>query len=346
LTANQTTRDAPLWPCLVVSFIFALASIVAAPPRVSFAQVEPRLRQAEGQKTPRPKRLGLVLLDSPERYATAVAALREGLREHGWIEGKNLVIESRYEEGKPGRLDEIAAELVRLPVDVLVTAGVPPTLVLKKATRTIPIVVASATDPVGTGLVTPGGNVAAFDILPADAASRQLKVLREVVPSLSRMALVWNGSNPAGQLNARRVREAAQVAGIQVIPFEVQDPGQLDAALASLRDKGAQAIFLVSDPRFDRKLVGALITATGLPAICQERNWADGGCVVTYGADNVSMFRQSASYVDRILKGTRPTDLPVGPPPRFDLVINAGSAKAMGLTIPPSVLKHADAVIP
>jgi putative ABC transport system substrate-binding protein len=333
------------WPCGVVSFVVAFACVVAAPPSASLAQVDPRPRKTEMQQTAQPKRIGLVLIGFPDRRAPDVAALREGLREHGWIEGKNIVIESRYEEGNPGRLDEIAAELVRLPVDVLVTAGVPPTLVLKKATHTIPIVVV-ATDPVGTGLVTPGGNVAAFDILPPNAASRQLKVLREVVPGLSRMALAWNGSNPAGQLNARRVREAAQAASIQVIPAEVQDPSQLGAALANLRDRGAQAIFLVSDPRFDRKQVGALITATGLPTICQERNWADGGCVITYGADNASMFRQSASYVDHVLKGTRPADLPVGPPPRFELVINAGSAKTMGLTIPPSVLKRADAVIP
>ena len=159
------------------------------------------------------------------------------------------------------------------------------------------------------------------------------------------MALVWNGSNPAGQLNARRAREAAQAANIQVIPAEVQDPSQLDAALANLQEKGTQAIFLVSDPRFDRKEVGALLTATRLPAICQERNWADGGCVVTYGADESSMFRESASYVDQVLKGTRPAELPVGPPPRFELVINARSAKTIGFTIPPSVLKRADAVI-
>ena len=307
--------------------------------------------QAESQQTSPLKRVGFVWLGRPAPLAADVAKLREGLvreglRERGWIEGKNIVIESRYAEGDMKRLAEIAAEVVRLPVDVLVTSAVPTTLVLKKATQTIPIVVAAATDPAGTGLVTPGGNVAAFDVMPADAAGRQLGVLREVVPGLSRMALVWNGSNPAGQLNARRVREAAQAAGLQVIPIEVQDPGQLDAVLAGLRDTGAQAIFLVSDPLFDRKRVSGLTTATGLATICQERNWADFGCVVTYGADVSSMFRESASYVDRILKGTRPADLPIGPPPRFELVINAGSAKAMGLTIPRSVLNRADAVIP
>lgn len=172
-------------------------------------------------------------------------------------------------------------------------------------------------------------------------------MLRELVPGLSRVALVWNGSNPASQLNARRVREAAQTAGIDVITSEVQDPGQLDVTVPGLRGKGAQAIFFVADPRFfaHRKRVGELTTATGLPTICQERDYADAGCLVAYGASLRDMYRQSASYVDQILKGTRPTDLPVGPPTRFELVINAASAKAMGRTIPPSVLNRADAVV-
>jgi putative ABC transport system substrate-binding protein len=300
----------------------------------------------EAQKTAESKRIGFAWLGFPETNAPQVTELREGLRERGWIEGKNVVIESRYAEGNLDRLADIAAELVRLPVDVLVTASVPATLVLKKATQTIPIVI-SATDPAANGLVTPGGNVAAFgDPLPADAARRQLEVLREVVPGLIRMALVWNGSNPAGQLNALRVREAAESAEVQVIPIEVQGQGQIAASLAGLRDKGAQAIFVVSDPNFNRKQVGALTIATGLPTICQERDWADGGCVVTYGADGRIMAREGASYVDRVLKGTRPADLPVGPTPRFELVINAVSAKRMGLTIPPSVLNRADAVFP
>jgi putative ABC transport system substrate-binding protein len=300
----------------------------------------------EAQQTTEPKRIGFVWLGFPETNAPQVTELREGLRQRGWIEGKNVAIESRYAEGNLERLAEIAAELVRIPVDVLVTASVPATLVLKKATQTIPIVI-SATDPAANGLVTPGGNVAAFgDPLPADAARTQLEVLREVVPGLIRMALVWNGSNPAGQLNARRVLEAAKSAEVQVIPIEVEGQGQIAAALAGLRDKGVQAIFVVSDPNFNRKQIGALTIASGLPTICQERDWADGGCLVTYGADGRMIAREGASYVDQVLKGTRPADLPIGPTPRFELVINAGSAKRMGLAIPPSVLKRADAVIP
>jgi putative ABC transport system substrate-binding protein len=237
-----------LGPCAVASMLVAFVVVVA---------------QAQSQQTSPPRRIGFVWLGVPASNVTNVAELREGLRVRGWIEGKNIVIESRYAEGDMKRLAEIAAELVRLPVDVLVTSAVPPTLALKKATQTIPIIVAAETDP--AGIVTPGGNVAAFDVLPADAAGRQLGILREVVPGMSRMALVWNGSNPAGQLNARRVREAAQAAGLQVIPLEVQDPGQLDVVLAGLRDRGAQAIFLVSDPLFERKRVSGLTTGPGWP---------------------------------------------------------------------------------
>jgi putative ABC transport system substrate-binding protein len=323
--------------CEIISVLVGF-TIFAILPCTALAQKRPQAT--------RTKRIGLVSLGFPATNAPQLAELRKGLRERGWIEGKNIIIELRYAEGNLERLAELAAELVRLPVDVLVTASVPATLVLKRATQTIPILV-SATDPAGTGLVSPGGNVAAFgDPLPPSAASKQLDVLREVVPRLNRMALVWNGSNPAGQLNARRAREAAQAAGIQVIPVEVQGQNELEAALAGLRDKGAQAIFLVSDPNFDRKRVGSLTTATGLPAVCQERDWADGGCVITYGADGRLIARQGASYVDQVLRGTRPADLPIGPTPGFELVINASSAKAMGLTIPRSVLRRADAVLP
>ena len=162
---------------------------------------------------------------------------------------------------------------------------------------------ASATDPAGTGLVTPGGNVAAFDALPADAATKQLEVLRELLPALSRVAIVWNGSNPASHLNARRARDAASPA-LEVIPIEVPGPAQLEARLADLRRLGAQAIFLVADPQFfgQRKRTGELTTATGLPTLCQEIDYAEAGCLCAYGASIVDMFRQSASYVDRILK--------------------------------------------
>ncbi len=298
---------------------------------------------AASQLAPHAKRVGL-LLSSPTTSGPYLAAVRDGLRELGWIEGRNIAFEPRYHEGKPQRMGEVATELVRLPVDVIVTGGVPPTRAIKQVTQTIPIVVAAATDPAGTGLVTPGGNVAAFDVLPPEAAAKQLAVLRESVPALRRMALVWNGSNPASQLNSRRVREAAQAPALELIPVEVPGPAQLDTALADLRRLGAQAIFLVADPQFfaQRKRIGELTTASGLPTLCQESDYADAGCLMAYGANVVQMFRQSASYVDQILKGGRPADLPIGPPTRFELVINVGTAKAIGLTIPESVLVRAD----
>lgn len=317
------------WTSLVALVFFALTPVV------------------EAQQSTQPKRVGVVSGGFPATSATFIAQLREGLRDHGWVDGQNVVIEARFAEGKPERIGERAAELVLLPVDVLVTSTVPTTLAVKKATQTIPIVVASATDPAGTGLVTPGGNVAGFDTLPADSAARQLGVLREVVPGLSHLAVVWNGSNPASRLNAQRAKEAAGAVGLQVIPVEVQDPAQLEVALSGLRDKGAQATFVVADPRFfgQRKRIGELTTATGLPTICQERDFGDAGCVIAYGPHILHMWRQSASYVDRILRGTRAADLPIGPPTRFELVIHAGSAKAIGLTIPTSVLNRADAIV-
>jgi len=289
------------------------------------------------------KRVGVVL-SSPTGGRPYVAALRDGLRELGWVEGRDIAFEPRFYEAKPERIGEVASELVRLTVDVIVTGGVPPTRAIKQVTQTVPIVVASATDPAGNGLVTPGGNVAAFDVLPRDAAGKQLALLRETLPALRRMAVVWNGSNPASHLNFRRVREAAEAQALELIPVEVPGPAQLDTALAGLRRLGAEAIFVVADPQFvvQRKRIGALTTAIGLPSLCQESDFADGGCLMAYGANLVDMFRQSATYVDRILKGARPADLPIGPPTRFELAINVGTAKAIGLTIPESVLVRAD----
>ena len=301
---------------------------------------------AGAQQVSQPKRVGLVL-STPTGGAPYLSAVRDGLRELGWIDGQNLVLEPRYYEGKLDRIAEITAELVGLRVDVIVTGGVPPTRAIKQATAITPIVVASATDPAATGLVTPGGNVAAFDVLPSDSAVRQLALLREVVPQLSRVALVWNGSNPASQLNSRRVREAAQAGGIDVVPVEVAGPAQLEAALINLHGQSVQAIFLVADPLFfsQRKRIGELTTASGLPTICQESDFADAGSLMSYGANVVHMFRQSASYVDRILRGAHPADLPIGPPTRFELLINVAAAKTIGLTIPQSVLGRADRLI-
>lgn len=296
------------------------------------------------QQAPQLRRVGLVL-NSPTSSAPFRAALLDGLRELGWVDGRDISLEVRYHEGKPQRIGELATELVRLPVDVIVTGGVPPTRAVMQVTQTIPIIVAVATDPVGSGLVTLGGNVAAFEGRPPDAAAKQLAVLREAVPGLTRVALVWNGSNPASQVNFTRAREAAQALGLEVMPVEVRGPGELDTPLvAELPRRGVQAIFLVADPQFfsQRKRIGEVLRVSGLPAICQEGDYADTGCLIAYGPNIIDMFRQSASYVDRILKGARPADLPIGTPTRYELVINLGTATAIGVTIPQSVLVRAD----
>jgi putative ABC transport system substrate-binding protein len=308
-----------------IAFCIVLLSVAALP--------------VASQQSPGLKRVGVMF-----RSPVLLAALRDGLAERGWIEGRNVAFEPRFHEGKPERFAEFAMELARLPLDVIVTGAVPPTRAVKQATQTIPIVVAAATDPAGTGLVTPGGNVAAFDVLPPDAAAQQLALLREVVPALRRVVLVWSRSNPASQLNARRVQEAAQVLALEVIPVEVAAPAQLDMHLADLRRLGAQAIFLVTTTEFlgQGKRIGQLMTATGLPSLCQESDYADVGCLIAYGPNVAHMYRQSASYVDRILKGARPGDLPIGTPTRFELAVNVGTATAIGLTIPDAVLARTD----
>jgi len=291
------------------------------------------------------KHVGVVLSDSTrDPY---LAALRDGLRDRGWVQGQNLILDARYYQGQLERIPEIAAELSSLRAEVIVIGGVPPTLALKQAEKRIPIVVASATDPAATGLVTPGSNVAAFNVLPPESAPKQLDMLREAVPGLRRLALLWNGSNPASQLNSQRVREAAQAVGISVVPLQVPGPAQIEALLMNLRRQNVHAIFLVADPQFfsQRKRIGELTTATGLPTMCQESDYADAGSLIAYGASVLEMFRQSASYVDRILKGARPADLPIGPPTPFELVVNRRTAKAMNYAIPPAMLARANRVI-
>lgn len=311
---------------------------------VLLSSASPLTAQQIGQ----PKRVvGVMLFGSSGPSAPLIAAIREGLREQGFVDGENVVIEPRYAEGKAERLGEIANELVRLPADVIVTAGTPNVIAAKRATHSIPIVVPLAGSPLETGLVPPGGNVAAFDVLPPDLAAKQIELLREAVPGLSQLAVIWNNSNPAAVLSAKRVQAAAGGAGIQVLPVEVQNPGQLDAPLAALREKGAQAILVAADPQFfqQRKRIADLTTATGLPTLCQERDFGDAGCLIAYGANVRRMFHQSASYVAQILRGARAGDLPIGVPARFEIVIHAGSAKAMPFTLPASVVTRADAVI-
>jgi putative ABC transport system substrate-binding protein len=272
--------------------------------------------------------------------------LREGLRELGWVEGRNLLLELRYAEGRPERIGELATQLAGLPVDVIVTAGAPPTLAARKAAPAIPIVAAFVADPVGNGLVTPGGTVAALDAIPTDLTARQVQLLREIMPGITRLGLVSNPGNPAAQRIARRVVETAERDGLRVLVAHAEGAAALEGAFAQLRGEGAQAVLLLGDAGYTPPgQVGQVVRGSGMPTLCPESAHVQVGCLVSYAANGGAMYKQSASYIDRILKGTPPGDLPVGTPARFELVIHGGAAKAMNLKVPPALLQRANAVI-
>jgi len=280
-----------------------------------------------------------------------VGAFRQGLREHGWVEGQNIVIEYRSAEGRAERFPDLAAELVRLQVDVLVASGEPAILALKRATTTIPIVMAISADPVGTGLVAslarPGGNVTGLSILAKEVAGKRLELLKEVVPRASRVAVLWNAAYPGKALELRETQSAAQVLGVSLRPVEVRAPADLPAAFSAIVSAKPDALITFSDPltNIHQTQIVEFAVRNRLPMISEVRLWADGGGLMTYGPSMADMFRRAAAYVDKILKGAKPAHLPVEQPTKFDLVVNLKAAKALGLAIPPSILLRADQVI-
>ncbi|HET7731597.1 MAG TPA: ABC transporter substrate-binding protein [Usitatibacter sp.] len=295
-----------------------------------------------------PKRVGVLLLGTAESAAPFLASLRQGLREQGYVEGRNLVLEPRYAEGKIDRLGPLAEELVRQPVDAIVGAGNPVIMAAKRATSSIPIVVPATAAPVEVGLVASGANVGAFDVAPATLVRQHVALLREIVPGLRKLAVAWNGSNPAAAALAGRVKSAAGAAGVEVLAIAVSTPAALETPLRQARSQGAQAILVVADPQFfqQRRKIAEWTNASGLPALCQEIEYGEAGCLVANGVNARAMFGQAASYVGEVLRGKPIADLPVGVPARFELVVNAGSAKAGGHVIPDSVRARADRVIP
>jgi putative ABC transport system substrate-binding protein len=280
-----------------------------------------------------------------------VDAFRRGLRDLGYIEGQTIAIESRWAEGRPERLPLLVAELVQLNVDVIVTQGEVMTRSVKEATGTIPIVMAASGDPVGAGLVAslarPGGNVTGLSAVAPDLIAKQLQLLKEAAPKVSRMAILYNPTILAMVLSVKEAQGAARTLGLTVQPLEVRSPDDLGPAFDAMTRKRAQALFLFGDPftiTHQRQILD-FAAKRRLPAISQFRDFADGGALMTYGPDRLDMFRRAATYVDKILKGAKPADLPVEQPTRFALVINMKTAKVLALTIPPSVLVRADQVI-
>ena len=279
-----------------------------------------------------------------------VAAFVQRLRELGWMEGRTITIEYRWSEGREERFAEIAAELVRLKVDVILTSGTPEVLAAKQATSVIPIVFATAGDPVGNGLIAslarPGGNVTGMSLQSNDTAGKRLELLREVVPSLRRLAILANVGNPFSVLELGEAQAAARTLGLEVDTLEIRRPEDIAPAFEALKGR-AQALYVCADGlvNANRIRINTLALSVRLPTIHGYRDYVEAGGLMSYGANLPDLFRRSADYVDKILRGAKPADIPVEQPTKFDLVINLTTAKALGLDVPSSLLARADEVI-
>ena len=278
-------------------------------------------------------------------------AFRQGLRELGYVEGQNIAIESRWAEGKYDRYPALAADLVRLKVDVIVAVGGRASEVAKHATRTIPIVMSVVIDPLGSGLVAslarPGGNVTGISLMTPDLVGKQLEVLKEVVPKVSRVALLWNPDNPGSAAQLREAEAAARALGVRLQILAARDPQEIDSAFAAMTRGRAAALVVLADAILlnQRRQIAELAAERRLPAVYGPSEHAEAGGLMAYSANLLDLERRAATYVDKILKGTKPADLPVEQPTKFELVINRRTAKAIELTISPSLLQRADRII-
>jgi putative ABC transport system substrate-binding protein len=291
-------------------------------------------------------------LDAPASSATArIEAFRQGLRELGYIEGKNIIIEWRSSEGKPERRSEIAAELVHLKEDVIVSAGPTVTRALKEATSTIPIIMAQDPDPVGSGFVAslarPGGNITGLASLSSENSGKQLELLKEIVPRLSRVAVIGNSTNPG---DAQALRETVLAAGsfeVYLRYLDVLDPKDIETVFQAAAKGRADAVLVLGNPILNahRKQIVDLAIRHRLPVIYSRPEYIESGGLMYYGTSYNDLLRRAASYVDKILKGAKPADLPVEQPKKFEFIVNLKTAKQIGLTIPPNVLARADKVI-
>jgi len=278
-------------------------------------------------------------------------AYRQGMREHGYVEGKSIAYEYRSSEGKAERLPAAAAELVRLPVDLIATYGTPPSRAAKAATSTIPIVAIAVGDPVAAGLVQslarPGGNVTGNTILSPDLGPKRLQLAKEVIPSASRVALLWNPDNLSSRMLYQQLRDAAPAQGLAFTAVEARSENDLAGAFTEMMRQRPDAVLLTSDPLHQSHMqkIISLLFRYGLPGMFQTRDTVAAGGLMSYGASFPDMFRQAAFFTDKILRGVKPADLPVQTPQRFELAINLKTAKAIGLKISDSVLLRADEVI-
>ena len=311
---------------------------------------------AEAQQTTRMYRVGFLTAESTEARAElsrskASDVLRKSLREIGYVEGQNLILEIRNTEGRPEQLDDFASELVRLKVDVIVAAYPAAVFSAKRATTTIPIVMVNTPDPVQLGLVQslahPGGNITGTTSLSVDLSIKQLELLKEAVPRASRIAVLWNPDNPWHPLVVKGLRDRHRSLGVEFQILEVRRPNDLDIAFQAMVKERARAVQVLIDPMASvlRGRLADLAIKHHLPLMGASRAYTEAGALLSYFADQTALYARAASYVDRILKGARPGDLPIEQPTKYELVVNLKTAKALGLTIPPSLSGRADHVI-
>jgi putative ABC transport system substrate-binding protein len=306
----------------------------------------------EAQPPAKVPRIGVINTSAPNEMGHLLKALDEGLRELGYVEGRNIVIERRFAGGKQERLPALAAELVRLKVDVIVTGANPVIAAVKQATATIPVVMAVSRDPVGAGFIAsvarPGGNITGLTNDPTpEIVGKNLELFKEAVPGLSRVALVWNPVPPGAGTYKDVVERAARKLGVAVQSVEVRGRNEVEGAYAAMVRGRADGVVVLTDPVIfsARDQVALLAVKNRLPAVTGLREYAEAGSLMSYGPNIARQFRRAATYVDKILKGAKPGDIPVEQATQFELVINLKTAKALGLTIPPSLLGRADEVI-
>jgi putative ABC transport system substrate-binding protein len=306
---------------------------------------------AEAQQTRQVPRIGFLASSSAERDTSRLAAFRQGLRELGYLEGQNIAIDQRYASGRYEDLPKLAAELIRLKVDVLVTEGTPAARAAKTATSTIPVVMGNAGDPVGTGLVSslarPGGNVTGLSDFSFDLVTKRLELLKMADPAISHVAVLLNPLNSTNLLELKKLQSAAPALGVTLLAFEVRRADDIDRAYDAMTRQRRGAVLLAGDAIFGlhRERIVALAANHRLPTLYPARHHVDSGGLMSYATNFDDLFHRAATYVDKVLKGAKPADLPIEQPTKFELIINQKTAKALGLKIPPSLLLQADQVI-
>jgi len=322
---------------VIAALLFAVA---AACPPVDAAQA------------PKIAKIGVLIPSTPAATVHLIEVFKQGLREHGYVEGRNFVLELRYGEARAERIAELARELVTLKVDVIVTATDLAIAAVKQQTQTIPIVMANSTDPVGTGFVAslarPGGNVTGNSTIVPELSGKRLELLKETVSGLSQVAFLWNPDIRGAVLDYNQTEGAARSLRLQLQSVEAPRAGDLDRAFSAVTKGGAQALIVsaLNPVAFaNRGQIASFAQRNRLPSMYGQREFVDAGGLMSYGPSNADLWRRAATFVDKILKGRKPADLPVEQPTRFELVVNMKTAKALGITFPPSIMVRADQVI-